>query len=148
MIFRMQLRPSLKTIKLGYALCLAAEVAIAVYWVAAKPEIGIPVWAPMAIPLVVALFVAIRHIRRRMTRITVTDDRLRYESGLFSKTMHAMELVKVQDVRVDQSLGQRMIAVGDIAIETAGGGSRIEMDSIDNPQKVAEEILKLAHAAR
>jgi membrane protein YdbS with pleckstrin-like domain len=142
----MRLRQSVKVIKVGYLLCLVAEVVIAVFWMAG-PIAGIPFWAPMLIPLLLALFVGIRHIRRSMTHITVTADRLRYESGLFSKTMHAVELVKVQDVRVDQSLWQRMINVGDLSIETAGGSSRIEMDSLDNPSKVADQILAMAQAA-
>jgi membrane protein YdbS with pleckstrin-like domain len=144
----MQLRQSLKAIKSGYILCLAAEVAIAAYWILARPQSPIPVWAPMLIPVVLAMFVAIRHIRRRMTLITITTDRLRYESGLFSKTTHVVELVKVQDVRIDQTFAQRIFNIGDISIETAGGSSRIDLTSIDNPQDAAEHILKLAQAAR
>jgi membrane protein YdbS with pleckstrin-like domain len=94
------------------------------------------------------MFVAIRHIRRRMTLITITTDRLRYEAGLFSKTTHVVELVKVQDVRIDQTFVQRVFNIGDISIETAGGSSRIDMTSIDGPQDAAEHILKLAQATR
>jgi membrane protein YdbS with pleckstrin-like domain len=143
----MELRQSLKVIKFGYTLCLAAEVAIAILWIVVQPQTPVPVCVPMLIPVVLALFIAIRHIRRRMTRITITADQLRYESGLFSKTMHAVELAKVQDVRVDQTFGQRLIKVGDLSIETAGGSSRIEIDSIDNPRDAADHILKLAQAA-
>ena len=142
----MQLRQSLKLIKLGYIICLAAEIAIAAFWIVAQPQEP-PVWAPMVIPIVLAMFVGIRHIRRRMTLITITPDRLRYEAGLFSKTIEMVELVKVQDVRVHQTFGQRLMSVGDISIETAGGSSRIVMTSIDNPQDAAEHILKLAQAA-
>lgn len=144
----MQVRQSLKAIKLGYILCLAAEVAIAAYWAIAQPQGPVPFWAPMAIPVVLALFVAIRNIRRRMTLITITADRLRYESGLFSKTIEIVELVKVQDVHVHQTLGQRIFNIGDIAIETAGRASGIPMPSIDSPEDVAEHILKTAQAAR
>jgi membrane protein YdbS with pleckstrin-like domain len=143
----MQLRQSLKAIIAGYALCVAAELAIVVYWIAAQPQSAIPVWAPMLIPVVLALFVAIRHVRRRMTMITVTPDRLRYESGLFSKTTRTVELMKVQDVRVDQTMGQRMFNIGDISLETAGGSSRIVMPSIDDPHTAADHVLKLAQAA-
>lgn len=141
----MQVRPSVKKIVFGYLLCLLAGVAIAVYWYAAAPSI--PVWAALVIPAVAALFVAIRHIERRMTRIIVSADRLRYESGLFSKTTRTIELDKVQDVRVDQSLSQRIMNMGNISLETAGGSSRIVMDSIDRPQEAANHILDMARAA-
>ena len=143
----MLLRQSIKAILLGYILCLAAEVAIAAYWIAAAPQLPIPVWAPMLIPVVLAVFVGIRHIRRRMTTISIAGDKLRYESGLFSKTTRTVELVKVQDVRVDQTLGQRIFGVGDISLETAGGSSRIVMTSLDGPQAAADHILALAQAA-
>ncbi|MBV8843085.1 MAG: PH domain-containing protein [Bryobacterales bacterium] len=139
----------MKVIIFGYTLCLAAEVAIAAYWIVAEPQSPpVALWASLSIPVVLALFIAIRHIRRRMTRMTVSADRLTYEAGLFSKTLHVVELVKVQDVRVDQSLTQRMFDIGDISIETAGGSSRIAMASIDNPGKVTEQILMMAQGAR
>lgn len=131
----------------GYILCVAAEVAIAIYWIVAQPGGPIPFWAPMLIPAVLAVFVAIRHIRRRMTRITVTGDHVRYEAGLFSKITRTVELMKVQDVSVHQTLGQRMLNVGDISMETAGAHSPIVITSIDDPHTAAEHILKMAQAA-
>jgi uncharacterized membrane protein YdbT with pleckstrin-like domain len=97
--------------------------------------------------LVVALFIAIRHIQRRVTKITILSDRLRYESGMFSKTTRTVELGKVQDVRVDQTLSQRLLNMGNISLETAGGSSRLVMNSIDRPQEAADHILELAHRA-
>jgi len=51
----------------------------------------------------------------------------------------------VQDVRVDQSLGQRLLQIGNLSIETAGEASRLTMENIDNPQQVADEIIDAAH---
>ena len=147
MIPQVQLRQSLKAVKLGYLLCLAAELAIAIYWSVAKPVTDIPLWAPMLIPMVFALFIAIRHVRRRMTLITVSGDHVRYEYGLVGKTTRTVELMKVQDVSVHQTLGQRLLNVGDISLETAGAHSPIVMTSIDNPHVASEHILQMAHAA-
>jgi membrane protein YdbS with pleckstrin-like domain len=144
----MQLRPSLKFIKLSYVSCLVLAVAITVYWLADPAHPDAPIWAPLAVPAILVLFTAIRHVQRRLVKLVITGDRLRYESGLFSKTTRTMELVKVQDVRVDQTLGQRMVGIGDLSFETAGSGSRIVMYSIDRPQEAADHILALAHAQR
>jgi uncharacterized membrane protein YdbT with pleckstrin-like domain len=124
-----------------------AAAAIAVYWMAAENPPAVPMWVPLLGPLVLVVFVAIRHIQRRSTKIIVTADRLRYESGLLSKTTENLELSKVQDVRVVQSLTQRMFSVGDISLETAGSSSRIAMPSIDRPQETATHILDLVRAA-
>ena len=141
----MQLRPSIKLIKLVYILSLIAAVAIAVYLLSIRNGDG-RMWALLLLPAMAILFAAIRHLRRRLTKLTILGDRLRYESGLFSKTTRTIELAKVQDVRVDQTLGQRMLNIGDLSLETAGETSRIVMQSIDRPQEAADHILELSRA--
>ncbi len=143
----MQLRPSLKFVKLSYVACLVLAVAIGVYLYVDPNHPDFAVWA-LVLPAVLLIFVAIRHIQRRMVKLTILGDRLRYESGLFSKSTRTIELVKVQDVRVDQSIGQRMVNIGTLSLETAGGTSRIEIESIDRPQEAADHILELARAQR
>jgi uncharacterized membrane protein YdbT with pleckstrin-like domain len=87
-------------------------------------------------------------MRRRLIKLTILDDRLRYEAGVLSKSTRTMELTKIQDVRVDQTLGQRMLDIGDLSLETAGETSRIVMRSIDNPHAAADRILELSRAHR
>jgi membrane protein YdbS with pleckstrin-like domain len=143
----MQLRPSLKFIKLSYVFWLVLAVAIAVYLLAAgNPDRRL--WGLLAAPALFAIITLVRHIRRRLIKLTILTDRLRYESGLLSKTTRTMELAKVQDVRVDQTFGQRLAGVGDLSFETAGGSSRIVVRSIDRPQEAADHILELARAQR
>jgi len=102
----------------------------------------------MLAPAALLLLTVIRHLRRRTTSLDVQGERLRYEAGLFSKTSRIMELSKVQDVRFDQTFGQRIIGTGDLSVETAGETSRIVMASIDSPRAVAEHILELSRAQR
>ena len=147
MMLAMLVRQSVKAVVFGYVLCLLAAVAILIFWETAAEPPAFPIWAPLLVPLVLAAFVAIRHIQRRLTKIVVTADRMRYESGLFSKTTENIELSKVQDVRVVQSLTQRIFNVGDISLETAGSSSRVAMASIDGPQETATQILDMVRAA-
>lgn len=140
----MQLRPSIKLIKLVYILSLIAAAAIAAYLSIRDRDDSL--WALLLLPAIAIFFAGVRHLRRRLIKLTVLDDRLRYEAGLFSKTTRSIELAKVQDVRVDQTLGQRMLNIGDLSLETAGGASRIVMQSIDRPQEAADHILELSRA--
>jgi membrane protein YdbS with pleckstrin-like domain len=144
----MQVRQSLKGVKIAYVLEAILAAAIVAYWLWGNSVPDIPLWAPLLAPAALFLLTVIRHIRRRATCLDVQGDRLRYEAGLFSKTSRILELSKVQDVRVDQSFGQRIIGTGDLSVETAGGSSRIEMDSIDRPKEVAENILNLSRTQR
>jgi membrane protein YdbS with pleckstrin-like domain len=144
----MQVRQSLKGVKIAYALIAVLTAAIAAYWLGASDPPEVPLWAPMLAPAVLLLLTAIRHLGRRTTCLDVQGDRLRYEAGLFSKTSRVMELAKVQDVRFDQTFGQRIIGTGDLSVETAGETSRIVIASIDRPREVAEHILELSKAQR
>ena len=143
----MELRSSLKFVKLAYVFDIVLAVAIGVYLVAVPDHPEGVAWT-LLVPAVLLFFTMVRHVRRRLSKITVTGDKLRFEEGLFSKSTRSVELVKVQDVRVDQSFWQRMFNIGDLSLETAGGSSRIEMDSIDGPQLAADHILELARAQR
>ena len=148
MIHPMKVRQSLKGVKIAYALVAILAAAIAAYWLGASDPPEVPMWAPLLAPAALLLLTAIRHLQRRTTSLDVQGDRLRYEAGLFSKTSRIMELSKVQDVRYDQTFGQRMIGTGDLSLETAGETSRIVMPSIDRPKEVAEHILELSRTLR
>jgi membrane protein YdbS with pleckstrin-like domain len=147
MMLAMQLRPSLKFVQLSYVCCLVLAVALGVYIVAVKDH---PEWAiyGFGVAAIFLFFTLIRHAQRRRVKVTIMGDRLRYEAGYFSKTTRTIELVKVQDVRVQQSFGQRIVNLGDLSLETAGGTSRIEIDSVDSPKEAADHILTLAQAQR
>jgi membrane protein YdbS with pleckstrin-like domain len=138
-----QIRTSVKTIQIGYVLCLLAAIGIAVYLLAIHNQDD-RLWALLAIPGLAALYLVVRHMRRRMVKLTILEDRLRYEAGFLSKTTRTMELAKVQDVRVDQTIGQRMLNIGNLSLETAGESSRIVMPSVDRPHEAADRILELS----
>lgn len=143
----MQLRASIKLIKIAYIFCLLLAVAIAGYLLANHVEDD-RYWYALAVPAVLALYTVTRHLQRRLIKITIADNRLLYEAGVMSKTTRTMELSRVQDVRVDQTLGQRMLNVGDLSLETAGEASRIVIRSIDRPQEAAHHILDLSRGQR
>jgi uncharacterized membrane protein YdbT with pleckstrin-like domain len=127
----------MKFVKAGYYATAVLIVALAAAWYTLNPH---PYWVP-ALFLVLLMWPLSRHIRRRMEKVTITEDKLRYEYGLLSKTTRTIQLPKIQDVRVDQSFTQRLFGVGAIAIETAGEASRLRLDDIDLPQAIADEIM-------
>jgi uncharacterized membrane protein YdbT with pleckstrin-like domain len=81
-----------------------------------------------------------RHLQRQTVKLTLAADKLRYETGLATKSMRLIQLPKVQDVRVIQSFSQRIFGVGDISIETAGENSRLVVHNLDQPRQLAEQI--------
>ncbi|MGA2133618.1 MAG: PH domain-containing protein [Bryobacteraceae bacterium] len=141
------IRPTLKFIKLGYAVVLLV-IAAAVVLASMLPQDDARYrpWA-FGLPVLLLIWPVRRHIQRQFTKATIAGDRLRYEVGMLSKSTRNISLPKVQDARVDQSVTQRMFGVGNLAIETAGEASRLTLRNVDNPQQVADEILAASHNA-
>ena len=131
----MIIRPTMKFIYLGYA----AVVVIVVALVVAMMRMQWPSWI-LWLPTLLLLWPLIRHLRNRLTKMTILDDRLRYETGLVSKTTRTILISRVQDVTVHQRVGQRIFGVGDLSIETAGEASRLTIPQIDRPQEIADHI--------
>jgi putative membrane protein len=98
----------------------------------------------MVLPLLIMLWPASRWLGRRYTKAVVSGDRLRYEVGMASRSTRNIQLSKIQDVRVDQSLMHRLFGVGNLSIETAGEASRLTLPNVDSPQELADEIMSRA----
>jgi len=143
----MIIRPSMKFIYMGYAvvvLIVAASAAAMMHlqWPASVPSSWQP-WIPW-LPALLLLWPLERHFRNRFTKMTILEDRLRYETGILSRNTRTVQLSKVQDVTVRQRIGQRIFGVGDLSIETAGKSSWEAIVNIDRPQAVADHINQLS----
>jgi len=132
------IRPSMKFLRAGYCLILLLILVAAAVHHKYLADQAIP-WLPIITALLL-LWPIKRHIQRQSVKMTISGDKLRYETGLMSKSTRIIQLSKVQDVRVIQSLGQRIFGIGDISIETAGENSRLVVQHLDRPQQLAEQI--------
>ncbi len=104
--------------------------------------------ALFAIPLGIDLWATVRLFQLQSRQLVLTEDMLRFEDGFLSKAQRNMMLTKVEDVRVTQSVGQRLLGIGNLAIQASGDSAPIALDNIDNARVVADRILNAAKAAR
>ena len=140
------IRPTTKFVRIGYlavGLLLVAAVIGQSQWTD-RPE-SVPPWLIPSIFVLLFLWPASKHLRQRFTTMSMLGDKLRYETGMLSKSTRTIQLSKVQDVTVRQSLTQRMAGVGDLSIETAGESSRLTFSNIDGPQAIADRIIDASH---
>ncbi len=136
-------RPTAKFIKAGAILAAIVVLVVEIAYLAKWRHNEALTWVPIAAPLVL-LWPAERWLRRQFIKAVVTDDRLRYEVGIMSRSTRNIHLSKVQDVRVDQRLAQRLWNVGNLSIETAGETSRLTIRNVDAPQALADNIMNRA----
>jgi uncharacterized membrane protein YdbT with pleckstrin-like domain len=143
----MIIRPTMKFIYTGYVVVTVVVVALVVVlmrlqWPPDTP-MALQQWIPW-LPVLLLLWPVKRHLANRLTKMTILDDKLRYERGLLGKTTRTILISRVQDVTVHQSIGQRIFGVGDLSIETAGEASRETIVDIDRPQAIADHINELS----
>lgn len=80
---------------------------------------------------------------------TITDERIRITSGFFGKSTENIELVRIQDVDYQQTFGDRIIQVGDIAIKSQNPSRpHVTLRNIKDPEKVYEILRRAILHAR
>src|SRR5260370_16827035 len=103
---------------------LAVEIAWYTQWRDEERLKFLPIIAPLVLiwPLPGAL-------RRQFAKTTISGDRLRYETGAISKSTRTIQLSKLQDVRVDHSLIQRMFRVANLSLTTSAPPTRLPIQN-------------------
>ncbi len=134
----LEIRPTLKFIRLGYAAAASALAAALIWW--GTDRSAAPAAAAAGAGLLLA-WAAARHVKQRRIRCRLEGANLRYEEGLVSTTVKTIPLSNIQDVTVSRGAMQRMWGVGNLRIETAGQRSLIEIHNVDDAQAVADRIL-------
>jgi uncharacterized membrane protein YdbT with pleckstrin-like domain len=132
------IRPSMKGVWAAYL--FAFIVFGAGVWAYYKYAQDKPAWL-MALPLVAFLPPLRMHLRRRTISMRLHEGHLTIESGFLSRTRRTVDMAKIQDVTVSQTLGQRLMGVGDLRLESAGESGAMGIANVDRPRKIADTIL-------
>ena len=138
------IRPSMKLVRAGYTLVFGVIFVCVFIYANNKAFENTTAWV-LLLPALLLIWPLKYHILRKFTRMTLSGDKLRYETGILSRSKRNIQLTKVQDVRVDQTLVQRMLRTGNLSVETAGETSLLTMRNVDNPDLLAEELLRAVH---
>ncbi len=80
-------------------------------------------------------------VRRIETTYTISDQRLTIRTGIFSRSLQETRLVRVQNVNVNQSLIDRLVRVGDVDFDTAGGDDYdFEFRGVADPHMIVRTV--------
>lgn len=73
----------------------------------------------------------------------ITTDRVKIVKGFLSKHVEIFELIRIQDIDYKQSVGERLLGLGDIFIEGQDSSvPKITLRNIPHPEKVYEKLRK------
>jgi len=80
-------------------------------------------------------------------RFELTSQRLRIFRGLFSRSLHEIDLIHVREATFTQHLGERMANIGDVTVVTTNPEHpEIRLDNVKDPAHV-RELIRSAYMA-
>jgi uncharacterized membrane protein YdbT with pleckstrin-like domain len=120
-----------------------------VIW-AGSPSQWTNFWYYVACILVIPIPIAIwKWIQRNQHDFTITEERIIEQSGVFTRKIHDIELYRIKDVRVEQSLLYRMINLANIIIVSSDRNSpELVLPAIKNGVDVREQLRKAVEVRR
>jgi uncharacterized membrane protein YdbT with pleckstrin-like domain len=115
---------------------IGAAVVGVIVGIAASAVLGVLAWL-----VLFALVLLVGFIRRVETRYTITNQRLRIQRGILSKSVQQTRIERVQNVNTTQSLFDRILRVGTVDFDTAGtDDSDFTFVGVGSPHRVVEAV--------
>ena len=106
-------------------------------------------WFLLCLLLIPIPFAIWKWLETKNTLYTLTDQRLKFTRGVFSKTTEDLELYRVRDTKFEQSFFERLVGLGAIELFTTDETSqRIRLPYIADAEAVREKIRGLVEARR
>jgi uncharacterized membrane protein YdbT with pleckstrin-like domain len=131
-----------------------ALLALAIWAVGFLTEIGADAGIPPAaiavgglVPLL--LGIAYTWLVRASTQYRVFEDAIEVESGILSKDIDNLQLFRVRDLGLRQSLSGRVLSIGDITITSTDRSTpHLIIRGVGAPRDVYETLRKLVSASQ
>jgi uncharacterized membrane protein YdbT with pleckstrin-like domain len=79
-------------------------------------------------------------IRWQSTSYTLTDQRIKIESGVFSRQSKMIPIDRVQDCTTRQSLVGRILRYGRVEVDAAGAQGAEVLDHLPNPDVFRDQV--------
>lgn len=99
------------------------------------------VLAVLLIPVGVGIILLLYwYLLTKSDHLTIKSDEIVWTHGLINKQFTEINMSSVRTVRVSQSLIQRMLKAGDIAIYTAGDQPEVVIRGLPNPEEMRAHI--------
>ncbi|MDA3865105.1 MAG: PH domain-containing protein [Deltaproteobacteria bacterium] len=92
-------------------------------------------------------------LKRRNERYKVTSLNLEYESGVFSKTVHNLEMWRIRDIEFHQSFFDRILGVSRIILTTTDPSTednshKFELEGLPPGKRIFKDIKQAFQLAR
>ena len=96
--------------------------------------------ATLAAIAIAVLWLIVVWIRWQSTSYTLTDQRIKIETGVFSRQSKMIPIDRVQDCTTKQSLVGRILGYGRVEVDAAGAQGAEVLDHLPNPEVFRDQV--------
>src|ERR1700686_1481460 len=89
---------------------------------------------------IAGLWLIVVWIRWRSTSYTLTDQRIKIETGVFGRQSKMIPIDRIQDCTTRQSLVGRMLGYGRVEVDAAGAQGAEVLDHLPNPDVFRDQV--------
>jgi uncharacterized membrane protein YdbT with pleckstrin-like domain len=100
-----------------------------------------PGWGALVAAFILIVVLVAGWLQRIGTRYYVTNERLRIRRGILARRMQETRLERIQNVNTEQSILQRLLRIGTVDFDTAGGSDYdFAFRGVSTPETVAHTV--------
>ena len=116
-----------------------------------KSGTGIPHFrtiVSLAAIAVAGVWLIVVWIRWQATAYTLTDQRIKIETGVFGRSSKTIPIDRIQDATTKQTLFGRMLGYGRVEVDAAGAQGAEVLDHLPNPGAFRDQVFMLSERRR
>jgi uncharacterized membrane protein YdbT with pleckstrin-like domain len=87
-------------------------------------------------------------IRWQSTAYTLTDQRIKIDTGVFGRSSKTIPIDRIQDATTKQTLFGRMLGYGRVEVDAAGAQGAEVLDHLPNPGAFRDQVFMLSERRR
>ena len=116
-----------------------------------KSGTGIPHFrtiVSLAAIAVAGVWLIVVWIRWQATAYTLTDQRIKIDTGVFGRSSKTIPIDRIQDCTTKQTLFGRMLGYGRVEVDAAGAQGAEVLDHLPNPGAFRDQVFMLSERRR
>jgi len=116
-----------------------------------KSGTGIPHFRTIVSLVAIAiagLWLIVVWVRWQATAYTLTDQRIKIETGVFGRSSKTIPIDRIQDCTTKQTLFGRMLGYGRVEVDAAGAQGAEVLDHLPNPGAFRDQVFMLSERRR
>src|SRR6266478_2428291 len=94
------------------------------------------------------LWLIVVWIRWQATAYTLTDQRIKIETGVFGRSSKIIPIDRIQDATTKQTVFGRMLGYGRVEVDAAGAQGAEVLDHMPNPGAFRDQVFMLSERRR